>query len=147
MPPPGRVLQCYYWKCCSQMKASWLWGRIFWGPAKASGVNGLALLCVVLTEWYIAQCWCFISITMTKQSTSKRIFLCGNIILKTQSCSHGNPLVIKWRLEKRKWHQIFKQIYLVCNDTHPCKKRNILPALFIFSMLVIQGGFKMCLKI
>lgn len=53
------------------------WGRIFWGLAKASGVNRLALLCVVLKEWYIAQC--FISIMMTKSSSSEEIFLCGNI--------------------------------------------------------------------
>lgn len=31
-------------------------GRIIWGLAKASGVNRLVLLCVVLNGRYIAQC-------------------------------------------------------------------------------------------
>lgn len=36
-------------------------GRMLWAPAKASGVNRVVLLCVVLSVRYIAQCWCFIS--------------------------------------------------------------------------------------
>ena len=31
-------------------------GRILWASAKASGVNRLVLLCVVLNGRYIAQC-------------------------------------------------------------------------------------------
>lgn len=41
-------------------------GKILWGLAKASGVNRLVLLCVVLNGRYIAQCWYFISIMVTK---------------------------------------------------------------------------------
>lgn len=144
MSPLGRALQCYYWKCCSQMKASWLWGRIFWGLAKASGVNRLALLCVVLKEWYIAQCWCFISIMMTKSSSSKEIFLLGNIRFK-HSHVHFKALAIMSSLEKNVTPNLCAKLTVVFNDSQELKKKgNRWPARFVF-MLVIQARFKICL--
>lgn len=111
MPPLGKALQSYYWKCCSQMKASWLWGRIFWGLAKASGVNGLALLCVVLKEWYIAQCWCFISIMTTKIIVLRFCTVISNL----------SAIMFTWQrycdnldFGVKMWLQIFAQSWPLC---------------------------------
>ena len=41
MSPLRRALQCYYWKCCSQMKASWLWGGYFGVSPKPQASTGL----------------------------------------------------------------------------------------------------------
>lgn len=62
--------------------------RILWGLAKASGVNRLVLLCVVLKGRYIAQCWCFISIMMTKSSHTPR----GFSVWQLWNCLHGNTV-------------------------------------------------------
>lgn len=64
-------------------------GRILWGLAKASGVNRLVLLCVVLNGRYIAQWWCFISITMTKVISYPKGVFC----VATQ-CLHRNTVFL-----------------------------------------------------
>lgn len=79
MPPSRRALQCYHWKMLQPDEGIMALGRMLWGLAKASGVNRLVLLCVVLNGRYIAQCWRFNSIMVTKViSYPEGSFLCGN---------------------------------------------------------------------
>lgn len=131
MPPSRTALRCYYWKCCSQMKASWLWGGYFGVLPKPQASTGLNVTCGPQWEIYCSMRMVYLHNDDKSPLSSTESSLCG--ILGYDCAIDVNKTILNCVCIDRT--NVLRKKYQIKNLKNFDKKKNYITKSLLFKRM------------